>query len=66
MADNTTVHIGENSPEYIAFRLLQQIAHAEDTTLWGVAGNKKPNRDYILTTYEECLHVVKGFGQKKK
>ena len=53
MADTPVVHIGQNSPEYIAFLLLGAIAKAE----------KKPfnthesgvDRQWILDTYAECL-----------
>ena len=30
MADNTVVHIGENSPEQVAFKLMEKVANAED------------------------------------
>ncbi len=69
MADtNTTVHIGENSPEEVAYKLLERIAYVEGKGIRsGVsAPPTKADRAYILTTYEECIHVVKGFGQKKR
>jgi hypothetical protein len=54
MADNTntTVHIGENSPEQVAFKLLEQIAAHEN---WHM-----PDRKKILDTYAECLRAVRG------
>jgi hypothetical protein len=52
MADNSVVHIGENSPEYVAYRLLKDIARVED-------GSK--DRKWILDTFAECLHAAKGY-----
>jgi hypothetical protein len=66
MADNKGADMSENSPEHIAYRLLQEIAHAEDVQLLGQIGSKKAHRNYILLTYDECLHVVKGNGVRKK
>jgi hypothetical protein len=57
MADNTVVHIGEDSPEYVAYRLLERIAHLEGRPL----GHKgSADRKYILDTYAECLDVVRN------
>jgi hypothetical protein len=50
MADVPVVHMGENSPEQIAFKLMEQIAIAED----GLKGGRKG----ILDTYAECLMTV--------
>jgi hypothetical protein len=58
MADtNTTVHIGENSPEQVAFKLLDLIGKAEGKKL----GFAEPvaDRQWILDTYKECLKAVK-------
>jgi hypothetical protein len=65
MADNTTVHIGENSPEEVAYKLLAGIAFVEGKTVRGGVSGEKATREYILTTYDACLHVVKGYGVKK-
>lgn len=62
---NTTVHIGENSPEQVAYKLLVDVIKAEGKSTYHGEGNAV-DRAYLLTTYEECLHVVKGYGQKKK
>lgn len=59
MADAAAVHIGENSPEYIAYRLMLNIASCEERTLH--SGAKAADREYILTTYQQCLRAVKGF-----
>ncbi len=60
MADAPVVHIGENSPEYVAYRLLESVARAEGKLLTAMAGDPRAaDRDYILNTYAECLEAVK-------
>ena len=60
MADAThPIHIGENSPEQVAFKLLQEIALAEGIGLRGFQSTKKPDRKWILNTYAECLQAVR-------
>ncbi len=64
MADAPVVHIGENSPEYVAWKLLHEIASMERKATsakpsgegWQPAG-----RQWWLDTYAECLYTVKGF-----
>ena len=58
MADNTVVHIGENSPEQVAFKLMEKVANAEDKHFIG--SQKNTDRAWILDTYAECLQVVKA------
>lgn len=61
MADNSVVHLGENSPEHVAFKLLQVVAGAEKKELYGlVNGDQLADRKWILSTYRECLKTVKG------
>ena len=50
MADKPVVHIGENSPEYVAYRLLQDVLQAE--------APQKPSRKLILDAYAECLTAI--------
>jgi hypothetical protein len=64
MAD-AVVHIGENSPEYVAYRLLLDIMSAENKSIHG-DGQKRADRDYILTTYQQCRRVVSGMDPLKK
>ena len=52
MADQPVVHIGENSPEYVAFKLYHEITRIE-------ARGEKPDRKWILDTYAECLLAVR-------
>lgn len=58
MADtSTTVHIGENSPEQVAYKLMELIGHAEKKGLH--SSNFSADRKWILSTYAECLQTVK-------
>lgn len=56
MSDKPVVHIGENSPEHVAYELTQRIftrieqRNYEDIT-----------RKEFLDTYAECLHAVRGY-----
>lgn len=63
MADPAAVvHIGENSPEQVAPKLLGVVALTEGKDVPGIcAGDNKVDRKWILDTYAECLMAVKGF-----
>jgi hypothetical protein len=55
------VHIGENSPEQIAYKLLETIASNEKKTLhWSVGSTATADRKWLLDTYAECLVAVSG------
>jgi hypothetical protein len=56
MAD-TIVHIGENSPEEVAYKLLQNIASQEKKTL---VVKSDAERKWLLDTYAECLMTVRN------
>jgi hypothetical protein len=61
MADtNTVVHMGENSPEQIAYRLLINVASLERKSLHGSDQNAA-DRKWLLDTYAECLDTVRGY-----
>jgi siderophore synthetase component len=62
MAENTVVHIGENSPEHVAYRLLHDIANVEDKILHRSRDNpgKVADRKWVLDTYAECLRATSG------
>jgi hypothetical protein len=56
------VHIGENSPEKIAYDLMLNIANVE-----GIAIHNNPDRsetkvsrEWILDLYSECIKAVNG------
>ena len=57
MADESVVHIGENSPEQVAFKLLPFVTNSEGFNLSG--RENKPTREWILTAYAQCLHTVR-------
>ncbi len=50
MTDQTVVHIGENSPEEIALKLMQLIRAKEENV---------NSRKAILDLYAECLMAVR-------
>jgi hypothetical protein len=61
VADAPVVHIGENSPEEVAYKLLRHIAYVEDKIIasGGMGSGGTPaDRAYILDTYAECLVAV--------
>ena len=59
MADGPVVHIGENSPEQVAYTLMQDVMRAEMKSLAGGTGGwQKADRQYILDTYSECLQAM--------
>ncbi len=57
-AVEAVVHIGENSPEYVAYQLLTHIAAFEEKAA-GRFAEIKAERKWILDTYAECLEAVK-------
>ena len=60
MADATIVHIGENSPEQVAYKLMRDIATSEGKPV-GIPHDPKPvDRKWILDTYAECLTATKS------
>lgn len=63
MADTkTTIHLGENSPEHVAYKLLNHIAHLESKSLNGSIDHPERNasRKWLLDTYAECVNAVRG------
>lgn len=60
MADRSAVvHLGENSPEYVAWKLYEHVMQVEN--------DRRPfNRKYLLDTYAECLDTVRGSRSYKK
>lgn len=65
MAESTVVHIGENSPEHVARHLLHEVMTAERKTTGrgGADGWTNADRKYLLDTFAECLHAVRGYRQ---
>jgi hypothetical protein len=63
MADAPVVHIGENSPEEVARKLMREIARVEQRSFNPARmapDRKAADRRWILNTYAECLEAVKG------
>ncbi len=58
MADNPIVHIGENSPEEVAYKLLQVIADVENRERYG-HGSHPVDREWVLRTYAQCIRAVR-------
>lgn len=59
MADQPVVHIGENSPEQVAYRLLEDVARVEGKVFWkDPESGETADRRWILDTYAECLSTV--------
>lgn len=66
MADAPVVHIGENSPEEVAYRLMKTIASNEGKTINPMGNNISADRKWILDTYAECLDAVRGSRQYQR
>jgi hypothetical protein len=71
VADNApVVHIGENSPEEVAYKLLKHIASVEKVVFNQPSssaqgrGVKPATRKWILNTYAQCLEAVRGTGSQ--
>ena len=54
MAEDLGVQIADNSPEQVAFNLMEHIRTAERRRIDTV------DRAWILDTYAECLKTVRG------
>lgn len=66
MADNSVVHIGENSPEQVAYKLLRLVAGIESKEVPTMnSGNTHADRKWLLDTFAECLEAAKGYRARK-
>ena len=54
----TVVHIGENSPEQVAYKLMDIIGSVEGKVFY--QDQNSADRTWILDTYAECLLAVVG------
>jgi len=61
MAGEPVVHIGENSPEHVAYQLFRHTATVEGKS-FSAGDARSANREWILRTYYQCLVTVKGSG----
>jgi len=57
---DATLHIGDNSPEYVAYRLMLDIAKVEKKALTPSASCQTADRKWVLDTYAECLRIVRS------
>lgn len=55
MADAKIVNSGENTPEHVAYRLLEMVMQAEGKVAYKHDRHEQADRKYILDTYAECL-----------
>ena len=55
MPEQPVVHIGENSPEYVAYRIALDVLLKAETLNWD-----RIDRKTYLDTYAECLAAVRG------
>ena len=60
MADTSVVHIGENSPEQVAYKLMREIGLSQG--YFTVHKSQKPSPEWIIRTYSACLHAVRAPG----
>ena len=56
MAD-TVVHIGEDSPEHVAYKLMHEVMRADKRQF---NDTNPPGRAYLLKAYYDCWLVVRG------
>jgi hypothetical protein len=60
MSDAPVVHIGENSPEEVAYKLLKTVAANEGKSLLSSTSTRATaDKKWLLDTYAECLLAVK-------
>ena len=55
---DSAVHIGENSPEQVAFKMMQMIANVEKREEYG-HGENPVDREWILRTYAQCIRAIR-------
>ena len=63
MADAPEIHLGENSPEHVAYKLFLNIAAVEGKLLHQASERTPQNvatRKCILDTYAECLTAIRN------
>jgi hypothetical protein len=50
----------ENTPEYVAYQLLERVADLEGVALARGGKDKLASRKWLLDTYAECLDAARG------
>ena len=60
MAD-TEITVENNTPEMVAYRLMETIAYGEGVKIRSAFGGRTAaSRDWVLDTYCQCLDAVKN------
>lgn len=59
MSESTIVHIGENSPEQVAYKLFFDVIKREATKSSANKAIEQDVRKYLLDAYAECLRAVR-------
>lgn len=60
MADLPVSRAVENTPEYIAYQLLERVADLEGMALSRDGKDKLASRKWLLDTCAECLDAARG------
>ncbi len=60
MADLPVSRAVENTPEYIAYLLMERVADLEGVALSREGKDKLASRKWLLDTYAECLDAARG------
>lgn len=60
MADLPASRAVENTPEYIAYQLLERVADLEGMALSRDGKDKLASRKWLLDTCAECLDAARG------
>lgn len=60
MVDLPVSRAVENTPEFVAYRLLERVAELEGVALSRGGKDKPASRKWLLDTYAECLDAARG------
>lgn len=58
--NHPVAYLGENSPEHVAYLLMERIAEVEGVGLTKSSKDKLATRKWILDTYAESLDAVRA------
>jgi hypothetical protein len=64
MIEQPVVHVGDNSPEHVAYQLMRDILIVEGN-VFSAGHQNSVDRKQILDTYAECLLAVKSPSARK-
>ena len=59
MAGTSIIHIAENTPEHVAYKMMRDVFLVENKTFDDLT------RDEYLDMFDECLEAVKGFHKRR-